>query len=384
MLEIPLNADVNCSDGYAGKITHVIFDAQRVVTHVVVNNAKDRQAQDRLVPIGRIAESSRNAVRLDCSLDEFANMDPFSATRLLGATYNEYTTQITDDTTPQAPDMPLPTTTTYRTVVDEAIPEGQRAVSYGAKVAATDGIVGTVGELIVDPDSGQITHFTLQAGHLWGKHEVTLPLSAIRYAEQETVHLKLDKQAIKSLPSVPRNTKSGKHGKPASFELIARVFDAPEKAAKSLEFIKDIQRQQRGSFKIRDSALLVMDADGKMTVTESGDLSPERGTVMGAVAGGLLGALAGPVGIIVGAAAGAGVGRVSTRWIDLGLPDEFLDRLREYLKPNSSALVLLVEHHYVEPLAKSLAGLEGTVIHYSLTDMAVEQILKEQEGQTKV
>ena len=210
------------------------------------------------------------------------------------------------------------------------------------------------------------------------KAKVTLPLSAVRFAEEDIVHLKLDKQAIKALPAVPRKTQ--KKGKAGRFELVARVFDAPNKAAESLAFVKELQRQQRGALKIHNSAILVKDAEGKMTITETGDLSPRKGTVLGAVAGGLLGALAGPVGILVGAAAGAGLGRVSTRWIDLGLPDEFLNRMQGYLKPNSSALILVVEHSYVKQLSESMAGMEGVVMQHTLSDAVVEQLLKEQAG----
>jgi uncharacterized membrane protein len=266
-------------------------------------------------------------------------------------------------------------------MVQEAVPEGQRALMQGAAVEATDGKVGTVGELLVDADSGQITHFTLQEGHFWGKHEVTLPLSAVRTAEETVVYLKLDKKAIKALPAVPRKGKPDKKGRrPARYELVARVFDAPNKAAESLAFVKELQRQQHGALKIHNSALLVRDADGKLTITETGNLSPRTGAWIGAIGGGLLGALAGPVGIAIGAAAGAGLGRASTRWFDLGLPDEFLDRLRGYLQPNTSALILLVEHQYLKLLSDSMAGMEGFIMQHTLTDAVVDQMLKEQGG----
>ena len=105
-----------------------------------------------------------------------------------------------------------------------------------------------------------------------------MPLSAVHFAEEDVVHLKLDKQAVKALPAVPRKTKAQKKGKVGRFELVARVFDAPNKAAESLAFVKELQRQQRGALKIHNSAILVKDAEGKMTITETGDLSPRKGT----------------------------------------------------------------------------------------------------------
>jgi hypothetical protein len=38
-------------------------------------------------------------------------------------------------------------------------------------------------------------------GHLWGKKEVAIPVSAIDRIEADTVYLKLDKKSIASLPS---------------------------------------------------------------------------------------------------------------------------------------------------------------------------------------
>lgn len=70
-------------------------------------------------------------------------------------------------------------------------------------MSATDGHVGKLGELVIDPASGQITHLILMKGHLWGKREITVPVSAINFADKDTVHLNLDKHAIEQLPTVP-------------------------------------------------------------------------------------------------------------------------------------------------------------------------------------
>jgi hypothetical protein len=43
----------------------------------------------------------------------------------------------------------------------------------------------------------------MREGHLWGKKEVTIPLSAIGDTHEDTVFLKLDKKLIESLPIFP-------------------------------------------------------------------------------------------------------------------------------------------------------------------------------------
>ena len=85
----------------------------------------------------------------------------------------------------------------------ERIPPGELAVRRGTRVEATDGYVGQVGEFVVEPESGHITHLVLLEGHLWAKKEVTLPLSAIDHSEGDTVYLNLDKKAVEALPTVP-------------------------------------------------------------------------------------------------------------------------------------------------------------------------------------
>lgn len=381
MLEIPLNAKVDCIDGHAGKSTHVIIDPRnRTVTHIVVKGDKNFAAQDRLVPIEHITSTTQDVIQLNCTLADVEKMPPFSAVRYVNYGFEDDVVTYTPDYIGMGGPYSIPTApTAYVPLVDEALPQGERALMQGARVEATDGTVGKVGDLIINPETGQITHFTLQEGNFWGKREISLPLSAVDHAEEDAVHLKLDKKAIHSLPSVPRG-KAGRGGDPVQYEFIARIFDAPNKAADALAFVKDYQFQQRGAFKVHNSAILVKDADGKLTVTESGKSGPKKGTVMGAIAGGLLGALAGPVGIVIGAAAGAGIGRATTRWQDLDLPDEFVKQLQGYLQPNTSALIILIEHQYLQMLIDSMADIDGIVMQHTLTDAVVERLLKEQGG----
>jgi uncharacterized protein YifN (PemK superfamily) len=70
-------------------------------------------------------------------------------------------------------------------------------------VEATDGYVGHVDEFVVNPENGHITHLVMREGHLWGKKDVILPLSAMGDTHDDTVFLKLDKHQIASLPIFP-------------------------------------------------------------------------------------------------------------------------------------------------------------------------------------
>ena len=62
-------------------------------------------------------------------------------------------------------------------------------IPLNARVDCADGRIGRVGAVVEDETSGQATHFVLQEGHLWGKKEVTLPLSAIDRVEGDRMPL---------------------------------------------------------------------------------------------------------------------------------------------------------------------------------------------------
>jgi hypothetical protein len=70
-------------------------------------------------------------------------------------------------------------------------------------VEATDGRVGRVDEFLVDPESGYITHLCLRESRLRGDNVVCIPLSEIGEIKEKVVYLKVDKETIASLPSVP-------------------------------------------------------------------------------------------------------------------------------------------------------------------------------------
>jgi uncharacterized membrane protein len=160
-------------------------------------------------------------------------------------------------------------------------------------------------------------------------------------------------------------------------DLAAMVFDAPDDAARALQFIEELHK--RGTLKIRNAAVLVADAEGNVAVKDTRDIDPKKGRLLGAATGGLIGLVGGPVGAVVGALAGAGAGGVAGKKIDLGFSDQFLGGLTRYLKPNTSGLIVLVEHEYYHQLSEVIAEEEGVFFHQTLTDKLVERLMAEGE-----
>jgi uncharacterized membrane protein len=244
-----------------------------------------------------------------------------------------------------------------------------------AKVECTDGHIGEVDELVRDPDSGDITYVVMREGHLWGKKEITLPVSAIDRVQDDTVYLSLDKKEVELLPSIPVQRQDKE--RPVNVELVVKVFDNTEKANEALDFVEDLHK--RKTLKILNAAVLVKEEDGTTSLHDTRDIEPKKGRLLGAVTGGLIGLVGGPAGVVVGAVVGAGAGHVAAKKLDFGFSDKFLENLQEHLQPGSSALVVLVEDTWAVSLSESLKDDKGVILQQTITDELVKEFSEDDE-----
>ena len=143
---------------------------------------------------------------------------------------------------------------------------------------------------------------------------------------------------------------------------MAVIFPEAGKASAFLDSLK-----KDAAIRFSNAAVLVKESDGKTSIRETHDVDKGQGTIFGAITGGLVGLLGGPVGVIVGAAAGAATGGAAARRIDLGFPDEYLQKLQKELQPGSSALVVLLEKEQTLIMAKAASSYGGQFIQQDLT-----------------
>ncbi|MFC2030452.1 DUF1269 domain-containing protein [Chloroflexota bacterium] len=379
-MEIPLSAAVQCFDSSCGKVLDIIVDPEtRKVTHIVVEDETlARPPYQRLVDIDQVKRTSFDSIHLGCSKEELGHMQPFAHTRSVQKKQKDYTLYEGGEG-PAAAGSAIGTPT--RQEEEEFVPEGEWVMRHGTPVHATDGRIGQVVELIIDPDDDVITHLVLLESHVFSKKEFTLPVSAVDHAGDGRLYLKLDKQAVERLPSMPaRKHHKGEETHLPEMELVARVYDEPGGAAEALEFVEGLH--QRQVFKIRNAAVLVREQDGTVSVVDTKDLTPGKGRLIGGIVGGLVGIVGGPVGVVVGALAGIGAGTLGAKWIDKGFSDKFLANLQEHLQPGSSALVLVVEHQWVHSVAESLGGEKGYVFQQELTDELVNELVQGEKAET--
>ena len=198
-MDIPINVTVECINGPGGRSTAIILNpSSERVTHLVVREP-GLLGIERLIPVELVAESTPQRIRLRCTMDELATMQPFISTEFLPVPpgFGPY---------PVEGAMLWPYVSLdpeVATIGHEQIPPGEIAVHRWARVHATDGAIGRVDEFLVDRTASHISHLVLREGHLWGQKDVTIPVAEIDRIDEDAVYLKLNKHQVGALPAIP-------------------------------------------------------------------------------------------------------------------------------------------------------------------------------------
>lgn len=377
MTSAPVNAKVLFADDTWGEVqTVVVHRLSHKVTHVVVRGPARRMRPDgkehiaRLVPIDQVERVDHGTVKLKCTMAEFLELEEFVEERVELVSYPDYQHSPIDST-----GMPLGPTmmeSYYVTEATERIPEDELGVQVGTKIESRDGEeVGHLAELVVTPDTGEVTHFVLERD----EKQTSLPLTVIQHAGRDTIHLNLDKKAVEQLPSVPARPKGG-GWEGSDIEMVALVCDSQAQADDVMKFVRDLHAQ--GTIRVRNAALLTKAQDGTITVKERHDLDAKNGAIGGMVLGGVLGLMTGGIGLIAAPAIGAGLGAVTGRVVDRGFDDTFLKSLAERLQPGRSGLLLIVQSEWRVPLHEALKGRGGIILQQELTDRLIAELTAEQ------
>jgi len=355
----------------------LIDPAKKTITDYIVRVKSDDV--ERMVPTERIGTSTPEQLELQATLAEVNQMESFTRDELLAEympdpsatnySYAYYYGMGIPDVVPPDPQ--------YVHIQSDRVPQGEVALREGTEVKASDGHkVGKVSSLVTE-SGGVITHFVLQDGD----HEVTLPLAAVNYGDDEGVHLKLSRDAIHGLPGMPKGHGSKGPGY-QRVELVAKVFETTDGAHQAHEYLNSMANEPGRPLRIREWAEFVREPDGTARIVQSSQPSRGKGAVVGAGAGALL-TLLGPVGWVAGAAVGAGVGAVAGPKMDKGFPDEFLKRLEKRLQPGNSALLVLVEHDFAQDLTAAMADTDKVFGGQQIVDTLVQEMLIEEAPAAK-
>lgn len=225
-----IGAQASCSDGPCGEVTRVVVDpVAKAVTHIVVE-PKHRSGLGRLVPVS-LVNTSAGEVRLDCDMAGFDKLDRAEETHFLpeaGGGYGGYGGY--------GPGQALAWPyyglggmglagglgmgggmggglgmgggmgtglggNASQPVVYDTVPLGEVTVRRGEQVHASDGAIGAVQGLVIDPRNHHVTHVLLQEGHLWGRKEVAIPITAVKDVD-DGIRLNMTKQQVQDLAPV--------------------------------------------------------------------------------------------------------------------------------------------------------------------------------------
>jgi uncharacterized membrane protein len=161
-------------------------------------------------------------------------------------------------------------------------------------------------------------------------------------------------------------------------ELIVAAFNDDKKAAEVLKQLRSLEKEN--VILLVNAAIMTKDEKGKVSIKETDDVGAGKGALFGAIAGGLVGLLGGPAGVIIGAAAGAATGGVAASKIDMGFPDDTLKELRDTLKPDSSAILALIQHQWVDRVVDELDKYGATLFRQALKDEVVSQLSEDEKS----
>ena len=206
-----IGADASCTDGAGGQVSRIIVNpVTREVTHLAVD-PKHRQGPGRLVPVD-LVDATTGQIRLRCPLAEFQALRPAEETEGgpdLDPTghghpdnaLNKVNWVIAGGTVIMQPGGRGEPGAPQQVTVDY-VPEGEVEVHRELTVCATDGDIGQVQGLVVEPGSHQVTHVLLQEGHMRGRKEVAIPIDAVTKIGTLLIHLSLTRHQVKDLPPV--------------------------------------------------------------------------------------------------------------------------------------------------------------------------------------
>jgi uncharacterized membrane protein len=227
-------------------------------------------------------------------------------------------------------------------------------------VEATDGGIGHLDDLLVDPSTNQITHFSVSEGHL-RQRELTLPIASVDRVSAGAIYLKLTRSAVAALPVVPARRLFGRGAtrRAAPTELALFAFPTSDAAGRALQQIQALTGA--AGQPVTAGVILVKGADGTVRTSASAGADARSAPLLTALADGLCGRAGGPL------------------MAEFGPTDEQLQAMRNAIAPGGSALLAVLDARIWTGAVEEVALFKGTVIRHALLDTIVRRLAGEAE-----
>lgn len=190
-----------------GHVERVVVDSDRhTLTHIVVRTGALFSKQEKVVPIGMVAETSPDQVVLTPEAGDLESALAFEEERVIAVTGESPES----NSGPPASMGPLPAVygapvmgtplppnagEPYKTETEQNIPEGTVALKEGARVVNDEGKpVGTADAVRVEAPGDQVTHFLVSQG-LLTKESRWVPVDFVRAIQEDQIDLKPGREA---------------------------------------------------------------------------------------------------------------------------------------------------------------------------------------------
>ena len=206
-MDIPLGAEVFCTDGHAGRSEYLLIEPnERVVTHVVVKGDGFAHAE-RLVPLRLVEHTEENALFLSCTRKAFHDLEFFLDVQVIPCLERLFFG------TPLGNERCADYAFDDSVLVErELVPPGERVLRRGEAVDASDEPVGVVTEAVVEP-GGHLSHLVMRRNRL-AQNTIFVPVSSIAAIEDTCVKLTLNRHSAQQLISFPALRRSVRRQKP--------------------------------------------------------------------------------------------------------------------------------------------------------------------------
>lgn len=196
MITLQFGDAASCIDGGCGRLTRVIIQPdERRTTHLCVDGGRTGIA--RLVPFDRVSLTGEE-IRVACAVDGLAGFEAaveysrptgphLSARQLRRLPYR------------RAGGMRFGERAASGALASDRIPPGKADIRAGEPIHASDGALGQIRALTLDPRDGRLTGVRLLDGGIFRRQELDIPIDAIARLRNGVV-VDLTRNEIRALP----------------------------------------------------------------------------------------------------------------------------------------------------------------------------------------
>jgi uncharacterized membrane protein len=147
-------------------------------------------------------------------------------------------------------------------------------------------------------------------------------------------------------------------------EMIAAVYADEDRANVILDMLEQMHRAT--TINLSDAALVTKDAEGKLQIKETREVTGKKGFKRGAIAAGVFGLIF-PPSLIASAIAGGVVGGAWGKLRDTGIKSSSMNELGEKLEAGKAAVVALVDQESVAATERAMQGYDGELVKHEFS-----------------